>query len=154
MKTGFVSICLFGITIFILAGCAVKQPRGEPEVCRADCRVDINLPDEPANLHVEGGSEVNFRIQHAEQALTRMHSARRDSAQRNSGRTVLSFEEPALLDNEGNPLYTLDLRSGNNIYEVNDQGVCGPPDGCRYVIIDVGRPDRPSIISSPLIIVY
>ncbi len=154
MKTGFVSICLFGLAVFILSGCAVKQPRGEPDVCRAECRVDINLPDEPANLHVEGGSKVNFRIQHTEQALAQSRAARRDSAQRDSGRTVLSFEEPALLDNEEIPLYTLDLRSGNNLYEVNDEGVCRPPDGCRYVIIDVGRPDRPSIISSPRIIVY
>ncbi|WP_181918431.1 MULTISPECIES: hypothetical protein [unclassified Wenzhouxiangella] len=164
MKTGLVSISLFGITIFILAGCAVTAPPGEPEVCRAECRVDINLPDEPANLHVEGGSEVNFRIQNAEQALARSDSARRVSAQRDSAqrvsvqrdsaRIVLSFEQPALLDNQGTPLYTLDLRSGNNLYEVNDEGVCRPPDGCRYVIIDVGRPDRPSIISTPKIIVY
>lgn len=139
MKTAFTSIFLFGIAIFTLAGCAVDQPRDVPDVCRADCRVDINLPDEPADLHVEGGSEVNFRIQHGKP---------------DSARTVLSFEQPALLDNQGSPLYTLDLRSGNNIYEVSDQGVCGPPDGCRYVIIDVGRPDRPSIISSPIIIVY
>lgn len=144
MKTGLASICLFGLTIFILAGCAVKQHRGEPEACKDKCTVDINLPDEPADLHVKGGSEVNFRIQHSE----------RVSTHRDSARTVLSFEEPALLDNERNPLYTLDLRSGNNIYEVNDEGVCRPPNGCRYVIIDVGRPDQPSIISSPLIIVY
>lgn len=139
MKTGLASIGLFGVAIFILAGCTANQPREKPEVCRDECRVDINLPNEPADLHVKSGSEVNFRVQHGKP---------------DSARTVLSFEQPAFLDNQGSPLYTLDLRSGNNIYEVSDRGVCGPPDGCRYVVIDVGRPDRPSIISSPTIIVY
>lgn len=140
MKTGLTSVYLFALAIFILAGCAVKQDRGKPPVCRADCRVDINLPNEPADLHIEGGTEVNFRIQHGKP---------------DSARTVLSFEQPALLDNQGSPLYTVDLRSGNNLYKVSDRGVCSQRrNGCRYVIIDVGRPDEPSIISSPRIIVY
>lgn len=146
MTKTLVSICLLLTGVFILSGCVTSPPyHDKPDICRADCRVDINLPDEPADFHVEAGTQVNFRIQHGET---------------DRGRTVLSFEEPAFENAQGTPLYTLELRGGNNLYDANDQGYCAPdpndPDegGCKYVVIDVSRPDEPSIISTPTVIVY
>lgn len=160
LKAGIIHGCLLGAAIFVI-GCQ-PDDRPEPEreapevteeiqpmVCEPPdpCIVDITLPDAagerpsaPHEVRVTGGTDVNFRIDRGPGA---------------ANRTVLSFEQAAFVDRQDNPIYTLELNPGNNSFTTrpSEANVCHPPDGCRYVVINVGQPGRPSIISTPHIII-
>lgn len=149
--------CLACVTVLAIGGCAVPGARDDAdqvqEPCRADCQLSFELPanvDERPRVqdvyHIAGGTELDFRIPGRKNPDVSGHPAR----------TVLSFAEPAFLDRQGDPAYTLELMPGNNRFTARDSGsgVCTPPDGCRYVVINVGQPGRPSIISSPSIVIY
>ncbi len=167
-KLVFAWLCLLGASAMMLVGCEptdspdAREPpeareapdrspqqrgQGMPELCTENCDIAITLPEAvdqlpsvPDVIRVAGNTEVNFQLG-------------RGSSE--DQRTVLSFEQPAFVDGQGNPLYTLELGPGNNrhLTQPAEANVCSPPDGCRYVVIDVGQPQRPSIISSPYIII-
>lgn len=160
-KSVFAWLCLVGLSAVMLVGCEdhqVPEPtappdipdtrdndRVMPELCEQPCDVDINLPEAPGQLpsvpdviRVARGTEVNFRLG-------------RGNPERQN--TVLSFEQPAFVDEQNRPVYTLNLGAGDNLYRTTSANVCRPPDGCRYVVINVGQPQRPSIISTPYIII-
>lgn len=128
-----------------IAGCNERDGEGptpEVPVCPDPCPIDIGLPGPPDQLPqppdkivVDAGSEVNFKLPQGD-------------PQTDDERTVLSFEERALVDEYGNAVFTVELTGGDNVYKAGEK-VCRPPKGCRYVVINVGQPDRPSVISSP-----
>jgi len=119
--------------------------------CPDPCNVDIDLPVDfgqkpqvPPVTVVKPGSEVNFKILEG-------------NPQTDDERTVLSFDQAALVDANGNKLFTLELTGGDNKFTAG-QGVCKEhtdpeKNGCRYVVINVGRPGRPSVISSPRFVI-
>ncbi len=134
--------------LVILAGCAATAVTpADHNPCRQACSVSIDLaaqvgqrPGAPDWFRVVGGEEVDFEV---------------DEVRGLDVRTILSFEEAAFRDENGNPVYTLELESGSNPYQVRPyrDGVCRAPRGCRYVVINVGTPQRPGVIDSPRIII-
>lgn len=154
--------CLLLAIVTVTAGCngrdASEPPRGLPDICKADCNVEVTLPDAsdqlpevPDAIRVSGGTEVNFRLPGGGERGFESTS----QGGKVPERTVLSFEEPAFVDDQDNPVYTLELTPGDNRYKArpHEANVCHAPDGCRYVVINVGHPGRPSIISSPHFII-
>lgn len=158
----FVPCCLLLAIVTVTAGCngrdASEPPRDLPDICKADCNFTVTLPDAvdqlpqvPDVIRVSGGTEVNFRLPGGgEKGFERTNGVGQAP-----DRTVLSFEEPAFVDDQENPVYTLELTAGDNRYTArsHEANVCHAPDGCRYVVINVGHPGRPSIISSPHFII-
>ncbi len=131
----------------IILQAAHAAPDREARTCRADCTAAIELPSErgqrpaaPAVTRIAGGTMLDFVV---------------PSKPRGSGRTVLAFDEAAFRDRQGDSVYVLELRSGNNRFESRpyEDGVCHAPDGCRYVVINVGTPTRPPVINTPIIII-
>lgn len=129
----------------LLAACATSAQA--PQTCRADCVAPIELPSEagqrpsaPAVVRIAGGEVLDFRL---------------PSEARSQGRTVLAFDQAAFRDRQGDPIYTLELHPGSNRFESRPyaDGVCHAPDGCRYVVINLGMPTRPPVINSPVIII-
>jgi hypothetical protein len=119
----------------------------EIETCRANCVAAIELPSDrarqptvPAVTRIAGGEVLDFVV---------------PAQARAQGRTVLAFDEAAFRDRQGNPVYVLELQAGSNRFESRpyDDGVCHAPQGCRYVVINVGMPNRPAVINSPVIII-
>ncbi|GEM_PF-1679366 len=142
---------LLPLSLLFAAGCDASQNDERPspgtQACTENCEFRIGLPDDhdrapepPEVIRVAEGTEVNFTIPREGQE---------------ANRTVLSFQQPAFLDEDRNPVYTLELGPGDNKYFTQSfrANVCHPPEGCRYVVINVGRPGRASIISSPHIII-
>lgn len=152
-----ISITSAGLTLaaaMAIAGCNERDGNDRapdlPATCPAPCNIDIELPQDvtqppkaPAITVVDANSEVIFRLpQGGGQA---------------PGRTVLSFDAPAFLGNNNKPVYTLVLAGAANRYKAAE-GVCKADtdpekNGCRYVVINVGTADRPSVISSPRVII-
>jgi hypothetical protein len=133
------------LAIILSVACAATPPHAQ--TCRADCRAPIELPDDltrspsvPEVTRVAGGEVLDFPVSNR-------------TGER--GRTVLAFQEAAFVDRQGNPIYTLELQYGSNRFETRPyrDGVCRAPDGCRYVVINIGSPTRPAIIGSPIIII-
>jgi len=120
-----------------------------PAMCGSPCDVPIELPQDGTRLPevpdlvvVSGDATVNFK-------LPQGNGSRGE-------RTVLSFEKPLFVNRSGgNLLYTLELEAGDNQFKTRGvvAGECDALPGCRYVVINVGRGDRPSIISSPRFII-
>lgn len=137
----------------VIAGC--NNRNGDvpdlPEICPAPCQVPIELPGNvgerpkaPPTTVVEGGTVVNFNLDQVSET--------------NAERTVLSFEKPVFVDDidgQQRLLYTLELTAGDNEYKVRPfkKGECDLAPGCRYVVINIGRPGRPSVISSPYFVI-
>ncbi len=65
-------------------------------------------------------------------------------------RTVVSFDQPALEDAEGTALHSIELVHGSNLFRVRDwsAGVCHPPRGCRYLVVNSGLGQRPPATES------
>lgn len=120
----------------VLAACVPAQNGGKPRACTQDCRIDIKLPAEPGRppevepasvrFHVRAGSDVNFEVDSPGEAA----------------RTVLVFAERAFADSRGNEVYVLDLRPGQGNRYKALPGVCPAPNGCKYTIVNYGRPER------------
>lgn len=109
----------------------------------ADCRLQLHLPEDrslppgvPARIHVAGGQILNLDV----------HGRRPGQA-----RTVVTFEQAAFEDENGTPLYSLELVAGANLYRLREfeAGVCHAPDGCRYFVVNDGLGERPAASSAP-----
>jgi hypothetical protein len=135
--------------LLLLTACTAAQltPTDAVPPCRQDCAVSIGLstqinqrPVVPERYRVVSEQEVDFNVR---------------EARGQDARTILSFEEAAFVNERGNPVYTLELKPGSNRFRVRPyrDGVCRPPQGCRYVVINVGTPQRPGVINSPRIII-
>lgn len=135
--------------LLLLTACVATPPAptDTQPPCRQDCSVPIGLSDQinqrpvaPDRYRVVSEQEVDFNVR---------------EVRGQDARTILSFEEAAFVDARGNPVYTLELRPGSNPYRVRSyrDGVCRPPQGCRYVVINAGTPQRPGLINSPRIII-
>lgn len=131
----------------LIAGCATYP--WSPPGCATDCSIQVQLPSDPGQppsapeiFRVVEGTAVSFpmRTRGIDAADTRM---------------VLAFGEAAFQDAEGNPVYTLELSQPGQHYRARAyaDGVCRPPAGCRYVLVNVGNPHRPAVINSPRVII-
>lgn len=123
---------------FLLAGCAVGRPMTPPQSCPPACRVDISLPPsnggqpgiphEQLTTRAQPGSRIDFGLPRTS----------------NRNRILLVFSEPALVDSDGRPLWTVGLRGRSNMFTVRDTANCPSP-GCKYTVIDLDDP-----LSEPL----
>lgn len=136
-----------------LAACAAHQSRA---VCRTDCRVNIDLPGNVAQapttsarkMNVAGGGPFEFMLS--------------GEGPPERWATTLRFRRPGespdagtpFLNRAGKPLYEVILKSGHNRLALRPykDGVCHPPHGCKYDIINTGNPDRPA--RDPWIIIH
>ena len=147
MKLKSITIAILPV-VTLLTGCAATAVAPMHEhPCRQDCSVSIDLstqvgqrPAAPDWFRVASEEEVDFNVREVRGI---------------DARTILSFEEAAFVDENRNPIYTLELKPGSNPYQVRSyrDGVCRAPRGCRYVVINVGTPQRPGVIDSPRIII-
>ncbi|HUG99242.1 MAG TPA: hypothetical protein VMQ83_08705 [Gammaproteobacteria bacterium] len=118
-----------------LAACVPAQ-NGGMRACTQDCRIDIKLPADPVRppevesakvrYHVKAGSDVNFEVDRPGDAA----------------RTVLVFSEPAFTDSQGTAVYVLRVRPGQGNRYTAVPGACPAPNGCKYMIVNDGRPER------------
>ena len=124
------------VTPLLLAACVPVQNGGMPRACTQDCRIDIKLPAEPGRppevepakvrFHVRAGSDVNFEVDSPGEAA----------------RTLLVFTERAFADSQGNEVYVVNVRPGQGNRYKALADACPPPDGCKYMIVNYGRPER------------
>lgn len=132
------------LLIAALGACAPAQ---DDIACRGDCRLEILLPEDPAQpprvpdvSHVAGGQSLNLVV-----------SGRRPA----QAHTVISFEQAAFEDEDGHALHTLELITGYNHYRLrsHEAGVCRPPRGCRYVVVNAGFAPRPPRNGDPRLVI-
>lgn len=159
MKSIKLTHCLILGSIAALTGCETLETmdtRDAPvamgaqateSVCRANCRLEINLPANSGRppeasretMVVAAGQQLNFIVR---------------GGPSGEETTELRFNRPhtPLLDDDGQPLFTATLERGSNRFRTRawEDGVCHPPDGCKYDIVNTGNPDRP--IKDPWII--
>lgn len=130
------------LLVAAIATVVACQSAIEGETCRAGCRLDIYLPEDPAQppefperVRVAAGQELNLNV----------HGRRPGQA-----RTVITFEQAAFQDETDTPLYSLDLVTGYNHYRLRDSsaGVCRPPSGCRFFVVNAGLLERPAATGS------
>lgn len=124
----------FGLPLFMAACATTVDP------CRSACRLNIELPSEDGKplppkidkdaYRVSENTPVEFTIGGASDAA----------------RALLVFEEPAFLDPAGKAVYVLKLTPGQgNEYRTVQYGICSPPRGCKYTIVNYGTPERPPL---------
>jgi len=142
-----------GLTALLaLAACAVRP---DADVCQADCRLAVNLPDDvtqppqvaPEEMRLRGGARLDIEL---------------DGGPEGKRATVLRFYPPEehadggtpFANRSGKPRYTVSLNSGRNRLTVRPfgDGVCRPPNGCKYDVINRGNRERPTL--DPWIIIY
>lgn len=130
--------------ILILGACMAGS---DSETCRADCRVPILLPEDPALppespelIRVAGGQLLNFDL-----------NGRRPA----QARTVVTFDQRAIEDENGNPVYSLELITGHNHRRARpyEADVCHAPAGCRYTVVNVGLSTRPAPLSAESVLI-
>lgn len=141
MKSIKLANCFLLGSIVALAGC--EAPETIEDICRANCQVGIDLPEDskrppnasPERMVIAAGEYVNFVV---------------EGGPPGQEATVLRFERPntPLLDDNENPLYTAELKRGSNRFRTRpwEDGVCRPPDapdGCKYDIVNTGNSQRP-----------
>jgi len=71
------------------------------------------------------------------------------------GATVLRFAEPAFVNRGGQPMKTVALTPGNNVFSVRSyaDGAChAEQGGCKYDVINTGDPGRP--VLDPHVIIW
>lgn len=134
----------------LAAGCATSpQGDGVEAACASNCSIAVQLPRDdrappsaPDTYRVKEGASVRFDVAGGNDTQTR------------SQRMVLAFGQAAFLDGD-TPVYTLELNEPGQQYRArpHEDGVCRPPAGCRYVLINAGNPTRPAVIDSPRIII-
>lgn len=129
---------------------AMAQEPSAP--CNADCELVIVLPSDDAKppevapdqlrFNVAGGTEVTIRV--------------KKPLLQPGGKavTVLRFEQPAFVNPGGQPMLTVPLKAGKNVFRAMPAGACPAVDGgCKYDIINTGNPARrvldPWIIIDP-----
>lgn len=120
------------------------------QTCRKNCQLEIKLPkhigykpEAPDVYRIQGGIKLDFLLTVP------------DPSDPNT-EVILSFEKPIVRDpNGGDWLFTVELEPGSNIYTVRpfDDWMCHWPEGCKYVIINLSNPERPSWIHSPDVII-
>ncbi len=137
--------------LLVLAGGCATSPQGDgvEAACAADCSITVQLPRDdreppsaPDTFRVQEGASVRFDVASGKNTQTRNH------------RMILAFGQAAFVDGD-NPVYTLELNEPGQQYRARsyEDGVCRPPAGCRYVLINAGNPWRPAVIGSPRIII-
>lgn len=137
--------------VVIASGCATSPGNDEIETaCAADCSITVGIPVDdrqppaaPDAYRVQEGASVRFDL------------ATDNGSQVRNQRMVLAFGQAAFVDRRGNPVYTLELGESGQQFRARayEDGVCRAPAGCRYVLVNVGNPRRPAVISSPRIII-
>lgn len=110
-------------------------------LCNAECVLEIELPEDPtlpprvpARARAQGGAILHLDIR-----------GRRPA----QAATVVAFSQAVLLDEFRRPAHSVELVTGRNnvcLRPWND-GVCGAPAGCRYVVINTGLTSRPPYIA-------
>lgn len=116
---------------------SVTGTRDRP--CTDDCELVVSLPADPAlqpevsnhEFHVRKGVEVRIVLD--------------DEGNRpNQAATVLRFpQETPFFNRGGQPIQTVALnQAGVKTLTVRDDGVCGPPDGCKYDVDNHANEDR------------
>lgn len=126
----------------IVAPHAMAQEAAVP--CTADCELEIVLPPDDARppevapdqlrFYVTGDTEVTIRVK--EPLLQPGGKAA----------TVLRFEQPAFVNPGGQPMLTVPLKAGKNVFRTMPAGACPEVDGgCKYDIINTGNPARPEL---------
>lgn len=136
-----------------LAACAAHQSRA---VCRTDCRANIDLPGNAAKAPTISARRMNVAGSGSFEFMLTGEGPPERSA------TTLRFHRPGespdagtpFLNRAGKPLYEISLRPGRNRLALRSykDGVCHPPNGCKYDIINTGNPDRPA--RDPWIIIH
>lgn len=138
--------CIATVLVALLFGCAA-QPAQQKGPGQAHDRTDIDLPanieevpNVPPVTRVSGGQSLDFHLAAPSQA---------------AGRTVIAFGEAAFVDHQGRRIYSMQLNPGSNRFTARPfaDGVCHGPQGCRFVVVNIGNPQRPAIIGSPIVII-
>lgn len=139
----------------IATGCQDDRPAKDPEVCRDNCQLTISLPEDATqpprssseHMHLAAGGEFDILLEGGApgQQATELRFDR-SGDQESSG--------TPFVNRNGQPVYQVRLNPGSNRLQLRpwDDGVCHPPEGCKYDIVNTGTPGRPS--QDPWIILY
>ncbi|MDT8449243.1 MAG: hypothetical protein RQ847_03625 [Wenzhouxiangellaceae bacterium] len=139
---------ILSITGLALAGCATDPDLRKTHACPDPCVVEIQVADpnepdnpprvEPQRVDVSGSHELHFNV---------------TGTGGNNAALTLVFEEAIVRPGQGNWLYRVNLTHGNNEFDIRpySDGLCVGVNGCKYVVINRGRPDRRSLINSPMV---
>lgn len=144
--------------VTIAAGCATSPGDGGVQTaCDDNCPIAVELS---ADQSQPGKAPDITRVKEGARVIFELRSE--DADQPDQQRIVLAFGQAVFVDRRGNPIYALELKESGQTYRVrtsrdqnnSNKPVCPiGPDGCRYVVVNVGNPGRPAVISSPRIII-
>ena len=119
---------------------------GDQEPCRADCRLDIELP---SNI------DKAPKVPPAQETWTLAAGVEVDvwlPPGPDTSRTVLVFKKPAFVDGRNRPLHSITLHAGKNKLKAISGNACPVKAPCKYWVVNVGRPERPAL--DPRIIIH
>lgn len=130
---------------WLLSACATVPVTPSPMACTSNCRVNITLPEQAkrppqvpqdqVRYPIAGNTKIKFII----------------AGPPATAETILVFEgATALVDEDGNELYSVKLGHGPNKFTTNKPGSC-PGETCKYSIVNVGCPTCP--VLDPWIII-
>lgn len=121
-----------------LAGCAATETAGRKPPCVRGCVVTITVPRDPTlpasvspeKFYLRPNAELNFKL------------IFEPGADPYSASVLLDFARDVFADANGNPVKSLPLRPGDNVFKSRPTSyrLCPPRDPCKYDVV-VDRPE-------------